>query len=46
MTAINEAMAALGDPSVRVAIGQVMAIDDPWASPGQEVAFLSAFSGG
>ncbi|UTP38456.1 MoaD/ThiS family protein [Phenylobacterium sp. LH3H17] len=38
--------AALREPCVRVAIDQVMASDDPWVSPGQEVAFLSAFSGG
>jgi sulfur-carrier protein len=37
---------ALREPGVRVAIDQVMAHDDPWVSPGQEVAFLSAFSGG
>jgi molybdopterin converting factor small subunit len=36
----------LGHPCVRVAIDQVMAGHDPWVSPGQEVAFLSAFSGG
>lgn len=38
--------AALGEPCLRVAIDQVMAGDDPWVSPGKEVAFLSAFSGG
>mgnify|MGYP001548897997 FL=1 len=37
---------ALREPGVRVAIDQVMACDDRWVSPGQEVAFLSAFSGG
>lgn len=37
---------ALRERCVRVAIDQVMAGDDPWVSPGQEVAFLSAFSGG
>lgn len=43
---VNGGVAALGEPCVRVAIDQVMAGDDPWVSPGQEVAFLSAFSGG
>jgi sulfur-carrier protein len=43
---VNGGVAALGDPCVRVAIDQVMVGDDPWVSPGQEVAFLSAFSGG
>ena len=38
--------AALCEPCVRVAIDQVMTSGDPWVSPGQEVAFLSAFSGG
>lgn len=37
---------ALGEPCIRVAIDQVMASGEPWVSPGQEVAFLSAFSGG
>lgn len=38
---------ALWAPSVRVAIDEVMAAEaDPWVSPGQNVAFLSAFSGG
>jgi len=43
---VSGGVAALGEPCVRVAIDQVMAGDDPWVSPGQEVAFLSAFSGG
>ncbi len=38
--------AALNETCLRVAIDQVMAGDDAWVSPGQEVAFLSAFSGG
>lgn len=38
--------AALGEPRVRAAIDQVLAGDDLWVSPGQPVAFLSAFSGG
>jgi molybdopterin converting factor small subunit len=37
---------ALCEPCVRVAIDQVMTRGDPWVLPGQEVAFLSAFSGG
>ena len=37
---------ALNEPCIRVAIDQVMAVGDPWVWPGQEVAFLSAFSGG
>jgi molybdopterin synthase sulfur carrier subunit len=37
---------ALADPCIRVAIDQVIAVGDAWVSPGQEVAFLSAFSGG
>lgn len=40
------AEAVLGEPSIRVAVDQVMAAGDPWVSPGQEVAFLPAFSGG
>jgi molybdopterin converting factor small subunit len=40
------AQAALDAPGIRVAIDQVMTAGDPWVSPGQEVAFLSAFSGG
>ena len=37
---------ALGEPCIRIAIDQLMVSGDPWVSPGQEVAFLSAFSGG
>ncbi|WP_296599703.1 MoaD/ThiS family protein [Phenylobacterium sp.] len=37
---------ALGQPGVRVAVDQLMACGDPWVSPGQDVAFLPAFSGG
>jgi len=37
---------ALDAPGVRVAIDQVMTPGEPWVSPGQEVAFLSVFSGG
>lgn len=37
---------ALQRPGVRVAIDQVMISGDPWVFPGQEVAFLSPFSGG
>ncbi len=37
---------ALSEPCIRVAIDQVMSGKDAWVSPGQEVAFLSAFSGG
>jgi molybdopterin converting factor small subunit len=37
---------ALGEPCIRAAIDQVMASNGAWVSPGQEVAFLSAFSGG
>lgn len=43
---VDGAAEALGEPCIRVAIDQVMASKDPWVSPGQEVAFLSAFSGG
>lgn len=43
---VEGAAAALGEPCIRVAIDQVMAGDHPWVTPGQEVAFLSAFSGG
>lgn len=39
----DEALSGLG---VRVAIDQHMAGGNPWVSPGQEVAFLPAFSGG
>ena len=45
-TMIEGSAAPLGEPSVRVAIDQVIAGADPWVFPGQEVAFLSAFSGG
>ena len=39
--------AALWAPGVRVAMDQVLAAEAaPWVSPGQDVAFLSAFSGG
>ena len=44
--AVGGAAEALRDPCVRAAIDQVMAGGDPWVSPGQDVAFLSAFSGG
>jgi len=37
---------ALCEPCIRIAVDQVMAGQDAWVSPGQEVAFLSAFSGG
>ena len=37
---------AVDAPGLRVAVDQVMAAGDPWVSPGQDVAFLSAFSGG
>jgi molybdopterin converting factor small subunit len=37
---------ALGEPCIRAAIDQVMAPNEAWVSPGQEVAFLSAYSGG
>ena len=37
---------ALGAPGLRVAIDRVMAAGNPWVSPGQELAFLSVFSGG
>ena len=43
---VEGAAEALGEPGLRVAIDQVMAVGDPWVSPGREVAFLSAFSGG
>lgn len=43
---IEGSAAPLDEPTVRVAIDQVIAGADPWVSPGQEVAFLSAFSGG
>lgn len=36
----------LREPCIRVAIDQVMVSNAPWVTPGQEVAFLSAFSGG
>jgi molybdopterin synthase sulfur carrier subunit len=37
---------ALGEPGLRASVDQVMCADDVWVLPGQEVAFLSAFSGG
>lgn len=37
---------ALGEPCIRVAIDQVMTGGDVWVTSGQDVAFLSAFSGG
>lgn len=39
-------VAALDEPCIRVAVDQAMAGGDPWVTPGQEVAFLSPFSGG
>lgn len=44
--AVDGAAEALREPCVRVVIDQVMTGGDPRVSPGQEVAFLSAFSGG
>jgi len=43
---VDGAAAALGQPGVRVAIDQAMTRGEAWVSPGQEVAFLPAFSGG
>jgi molybdopterin synthase sulfur carrier subunit len=43
---VDGGQAALDAPGLRVAIDQVMTIGDAWVSPGQEVAFLSVFSGG
>lgn len=43
---VDDGEAALAQPDVRVAIDQLMACGDPWVLPGQEVAFLPAFSGG
>ena len=43
---IEGATQALDQPGLRVAIDQAMTIGDPWVFPGQEVAFLSPFSGG
>ncbi len=43
---VEGAHQALGEPSVRVAPDQVMAPNEAWVLPGQEVAFLSAFYGG
>jgi len=37
---------ALCESCIRAAIDQVLAPNEAWVSPGQEVAFLSAFSGG
>jgi truncated hemoglobin YjbI len=37
---------AIGEPRIRAAVDRVMASNEAWVSPGQEVAFLSAFSGG
>lgn len=38
---------ALAQTGVRAAVDQELVIGhDPWVSPGQEVAFFSAFSGG
>ena len=38
--------AAISDACIRVAVDQVIAHDQVWVSPGQEVAFLAPFSGG
>jgi len=43
---VGGAEQALSAPGLRVAVDQVMTCGEPWVSPGQEVAFLSAFSGG
>lgn len=43
---VEGAATSLGEPCLRVAIDHVMGDGDPWVTPGQEVAFLSAFSGG
>lgn len=45
-TMIEGSAGPLCEPAVRVAIDHVIAGADPWASPGQEVTFMSAFSGG
>jgi molybdopterin converting factor small subunit len=45
-TQVEGGQAALDAPGLRVAIDRVMTAGDPWVSPGQDVAFLSVFSGG
>lgn len=40
------AASALLRADVRASIDQVVAADDAWAKPGQEIAFFSIFSGG
>ena len=37
---------ALAEPGLRVAVDHVIVRDQDWVQPGQEVAFLSMFSGG
>lgn len=37
---------ALAEPGLRMAVDQVLCQESAWVSPGQEVAFLSVFSGG
>ncbi|MDQ0464416.1 molybdopterin synthase sulfur carrier subunit [Caulobacter ginsengisoli] len=43
---VEGATQALGQRGMRVAIDQAMITGDPWVFPGQEVTFLSPFSGG
>lgn len=43
---LPEASDALSRRGVRAAVGQELVVGDPWVTPGQEVAFFSAFSGG
>ena len=37
---------ALAEPGLRVAVDHLVVRDQAWVHPGQEVAFLSMFSGG
>jgi molybdopterin converting factor small subunit len=43
---VSGGAAACREPGIRGAIDQVMAGGDVWVTPGQDVAFRSAFSGG